>query len=162
MITEIEEALKSRLMAEIVGLPDLVKSMRMQDGSLSDVPVKVESYPRQPSEQMLISLANTGALVVRYTGSKYGERRSCCCVVVQDRVMVFEVLVFSESLQARDTGSGIYSLLDIAALRLIGYKPGGCVDGVELLQDDYVEERKGAWSYGLLVSVKTQIEGGMS
>lgn len=157
-IVEIEDALKDRLAATIEGVPDLVRMMRKADGSLESVPVKIESYPKQPSEQLLLTLAESGSVVVRYTGSKYSVRRDVGLVSVQDREMVYEVLVFSKSLQDRNSGTGIYELLDLVGLRLIGHKPGGCVDGVELLQDDYLEERKGSWTYGLLVSVKTQIE----
>ncbi|NMW18035.1 MAG: hypothetical protein HKK66_03215 [Chlorobiaceae bacterium] len=156
VIDDIEGALKSRLQEEITGLPALVKTLQKPDGTTVDVPVKVESYPRQPSEQLLVTLATSGALVVRYTGSKYSRKREVCGITVQDRTMGYEVLVFSDSLLARDTGAGIYELLDLAALRLIGFLPDGCVDGVELERDDYVEERKGAWTYGILLSVKTQ------
>ena len=158
LITDIEESIKARLGAEITDVPPLVKIMRKLDNSTVEVPVRIESYPRNPSEQVLITLATSGAIVVRYTGSKYSAKREVCGITVQDRTMVYEVLVFSESLQVRDTGSGIYELLDLSGLRLIGYKPEGCVDSIELVQDDYVEERKGFWTYGILVCVKTQIE----
>ncbi len=157
-ITRIEESIKTRLGAVITGVPNLVKVMPKTDGSTVEVPVKIDSYPRQPSEQILVSLASSGAVVVRYTGSKYLAKRVVGSITVQDRTMMYECLVFSDSLQARDTGTGIYELLDLAALRLIGYKPDGAVDGIELVQDDYVEERKGSWTYGILVSVKTQIQ----
>ena len=156
-IVEVEEALKARLSATIEGVPDLVRQMRKTDGTLEAVPVKIESYPKQPSEQLLLTLAESGAVVFKYTGSKYSVRRDVGTVSVQDREMVYDVLIFSKSLQDRNSGSGIYELLDLVALRLIGYKPSVCVDGVELLRDDCMEERKGAWTYGLLVSVKTQI-----
>jgi Gp37 protein len=158
VIVDIEDALKDRLAATIAGVPDLVRQMRKADGTLEAVPVRIESYPKQPSEQLLLTLAESGAVVLKYTGSKYSARRDVGTVSVQDREMVYDVLIFSKSLQDRNSGSGIYELLDLAALRLIGYKPAGCVDGVELLQDDCMEERKGSWTYGLLVSVKTQIE----
>ena len=159
-IVAIEEAIKDRLGAEIEGVPALVKLMPQLDGSLIDVPIRIESYPKQPSEQILIALAASGAVVVRYTGSAYSTRRDVAGTIsVQDRTMRYEVLVFSDTLQARDTGSGIYELLDLVALRLIGHKPDCCIDGIELERDDYVEERKGSWTYGILLTVKTQIEG---
>ncbi len=156
VIVDIEEALKDRLGATIAGVPALVRLMRKTDNSVEAVPVKIESYPKQPSDQLLLTLAESGAVVVRYTGSTYSARRDVGAVSVQDRVMVYEVLVFSKSLQDRNSGAGIYELLDLCALRVIGYKPAGCVDGIELIRDDYVEEQKGSWTYGLLFSVKTQ------
>ena len=69
-ITDIEDAIKARLSAVITGVPNLVKVMPKADGSTVDVPVRIESYPRQPSEQTLVALASSGAVVVRYTGSK--------------------------------------------------------------------------------------------
>jgi hypothetical protein len=159
IIVAIEEALKDRLAADIQGLAALEKVMAKPDGSQVTVPIRIESYPKQPSEQILLALASSGAVVVRYTGSGYSPRRDVGTVSVQDRTMRYEVLVFSDTLQARDTGSGIYQLLDLVALRLIGHKPAGCVDGIELERDDYVEERKGSWTYGILITLKTQIQG---
>lgn len=160
IIVDIEEALKDRLAADIEGVAALTKVMVKADGSQVTVPIRIESYPKQPSEQILIALASSGAVVVRYTGSSYSSRRDVAGVIsVQDRTMRYEVLVFSDTLQARDTGSGIYELLDLVALRLIGHKPDCCIDGIELERDDYVEERKGSWTYGILLTVKSQIEG---
>ncbi len=156
-IKQIEDAVKVRLSAEITGITPLQKAMRKPDGTVEMVPVKVESYPKNPNEQTLLMLAESGAIVVRYAGSKFGVRREVCSLSVQDRTMFFDVLVFSKSLR-EDGGAGIYELLDGVALRLTGFLPAGAVDGIELVQDESIEERKGAWSYGLLVSVKTQIE----
>jgi len=158
-IVAIEESIKARLQAEIAGVPALVKLMPVVEGSAVEAPVKVESYPSNPSEQLLNTLASTGAVVVRYVGSKYGDRRDVGSIIVQDRTMSYEVQVFSKSLQAGNSGGGIYELLDICALRLIGYKPNvaGVVDGGVLVQDDYVTEVKGAWAYGLMVSFNAQI-----
>ncbi len=158
IIVDVEEALKDRLAAEIEGVPALVKIMPVLDGDPVVAPVRVESYPSNPSEQLLLQLATAGAVVVRYAGSKYGSKRVAGSIVVQDRTLTYEVQVFSRSLAARDSGAGIYELLDLCALRLIGFLPESCVDGVELVQDDFVTEVKGAWAYGLLVSVKAQIQ----
>ena len=157
-ITHIEESIKSRLGAEIEGVPALVKQMPVIDGSVVEAPVKVESYPSNPSEQLMLQLAQTGAVVVRYVGSKYGAKRIAGLITVQDRTMSYEVQVFSRSLQARDSGVGIYELLDICVLRLIGFLPSGCVDGGELVQDDIIGEVNGAWAYGFIVNFTTQIQ----
>lgn len=157
VIVEIEEAIKGRLRAELDGVPALVRMMPVLDGDPVEVPVKVESYPSSPSEQLLLQLAQTGAVVVRYMGSRYGSKRVVGAIVVQDRTMSYEVQIFSRSLAARDSGSGIYELLDICALRLIGFLPAGAVDGGVLVQDDFVAEVKGAWAYGIVVSFASQI-----
>jgi len=158
VIVAIEEAIKDRLQAEIEGVPELIKMMPVLDGDPIVAPVRVESYPSNPSEQLLLQLAQTGAVVVRYVGSKYGSKRVAGSIVVQDRTMSYEVQIFSRSLAARDSGSGIYELLDICALRLIGFLPAGCVDGGELVQDDFVTEVKGAWAYGIVVNFSSQVE----
>jgi hypothetical protein len=158
VIVEIEESIKYRLQAEIDGVPALIKMMPVLEGDPVVAPVRVESYPSNPSEQLLLQLAQTGAVVVRYVGSKYGSKRVAGSIVVQDRTMSYEVQIFSRSLAARDSGSGIYELLDICALRLIGFLPAGCVDGGELVRDDFVTEVKGAWAYGIVVNFSSQVE----
>ena len=155
-ITSIEDALKTRLAEDIDGIDPLQRMMAKPGGQSVAVPVKISSYPRKPTESVLKSLSASGAVLVRYAGSRFGKMRVGDGWVVQDREMLFEVLCVSDSLLAEDAHVGIYALLDNAEDRLMGYQPDGAVSGIEIVQDDYVSERSGSWEYGVMVSVKTQ------
>lgn len=161
-IADIEQALIDRLRAEIEGVDPLVKSLAGPDGSVVDVPVQIKSYPSSPTESTLKTLAAAGAVLVRYTGSRYAKPRQGTGWMVQDRSMLFEVLAVADSLLPAAASSGIYRLLDVAALRLIGHVPEGATGMIELVQDDYVAETKGSWEYGLIVSVPAQLRMGVA
>lgn len=156
-IDAVEDAIKDRLTAEIAGVADLVRSVPKPDGSSVQVPVQVKSYPKKPSEQTLKSLAAAGAVLVRYAGSKFSKLRKSGDIAVQDETMFFEVLTIADSLRAEDAHEGVYEFLDVCKVRLINYKPPGCVAGIELIDANYLSEKNGAWEYGLLVNVKAQI-----
>ena len=156
-IADIEDAIKARLTETIAGVDDLVRSVPKPDGSTVEVLVQVKSYPKKPSEQTLKSLASAGAVLVRYAGSKFGKKRKVGGVAVQDETMFFEVLTIADSLRAEDAHEGVYEFLEVCKARLMDYKPEGCVDGFDLVDVNYLSEKNGAWEYGLLVSVKTQM-----
>ena len=156
-ISVVEDAIKARLTEAIAGVDDLVRSVPKPDGSSVQVPVQVKSYPKKPSEQTLKSLAVAGTVLVRYAGSKFGKKRTSGGVTVQDETMFFEVLTIADSLRAEDAHEGVYEFLEVCKARLMNYKPEGCVDGVDLVDVNYLSEKNGAWEYGLLVSVKTQM-----
>lgn len=156
-IADIEDAIKARLTATIAGIDDLVRSVPKPSGSPVLVPVQVKSYPKRPSEQTLKSLAAAGAVLVRYAGSKFGKKRTSGGITVQDETMFFEVLAIADSLRAEDAHEGVYEFLQVCEARLIDYRPSSCVDGFELVDVNYLSEKNGAWEYGLLVSVKTQM-----
>jgi hypothetical protein len=158
-ITDIEQALITRLQAELGedGPALITRSMAGPAGTPVTVPVPIKSYPSKPNDQALKTLASSGAVLVRYFGSKYGSPRYPEGLMVQDRAMLFEVHTVSETLIPEAASSGIYDMLDLAALRLIGHQPDGACGYIELVQDDYVMEKGGAWEYGLIVSVPVQI-----
>lgn len=156
-ISVVEDAIKDRLTAAIAGVDDLVRSVPKPDGSSVQVPVQVKSYPKKPSEQTLKSLAAAGAVLVRYAGSKFGKMRKAGGFSVQDETMFFEIVTIADSLRAEDAHEGVYEFLDVCKARLMDYMPTGCVDGIELVDANYLSERNGAWEYGLLVSVNTQM-----
>lgn len=151
-IRDIELQLQERLLAQIAGVDRLSKQTAGLHGRV-DVPLKVASYPKKPTESSLKTLAAAGAVLTRFVGSKYGTPRKVGEQVIQDRVMVYEVLVVSDSLLSDDAAAGIYDVLDVAADRLIGFTPSSAVAGVVLLRDDYVSERDGAWTYGILIAL---------
>lgn len=157
-ISAIESALKSRLEKDLAaeGIDPLQRTMAKADGSSVAVPVPVRSFPRKPSETTLKTLSASGAVLVRYAGSKYGKARKGAGWMVQDREMFFEVLCVADSLLAEDAHVGVYGLLDNVGSRLAGHQPSGSVAPIELVQDDYISETAGSWEYGLIVSVKTQ------
>ena len=155
-IEQIELGIIERLGADIDGVDPITRQRATIDGGSVAAPVQIKSYPAIPSESSLKSLSASGALLVRYTGSRYGKARSGTGFFVQDRTMLFEVVCVSESLLPASMASGIYRMLDLAALRLIGFRPDGAVGDIELVQDDYLAETKGTWEYGVVVAVKTQ------
>jgi hypothetical protein len=159
MINNIEQALITRLQDDLgaTGPDQITRSMAGPAGTPVTVPVPIKSYPSKPNDLTLKTLASSGAVLVRYSGSKYGSPRYPEGLMVQDRVMLFEVHTVSETLLPEAASSGIYDILDLAALRLIGHKPAGSCGCIELVQDDYVMEKGGAWEYGLIVSVPVQI-----
>jgi hypothetical protein len=156
-ITDTEQGIISRLMEEIDGVDPLTRARALGDGTIVQVPVRVESYPANPSAASLKMLSASGAVLVRYAGSKYGEHRRGPGWIVQDRTMLFEIICIAESLLATNAAAGIYALLDAAALRLLGYAPPGATNVMTLEQDDYLSEAQGAWEYGLIVAVPTII-----
>jgi hypothetical protein len=156
-ITEqIELGIIDRLGAAIDGIESITRQRATSDGRFIDAPVQIKSYPAHPNDTSLKSLSASGALLVRYTGSRYGKARKGAGFFVQDRTMLYEVVCVSESLIPASMSSGIYRMLDLAALRLIGFCPEGAVGDIELVQDDYLSETKGTWEYGIVVSVKAQ------
>jgi len=155
-ITGTERAIIARLQADLIGIEPLTRTVRKGDGSTVEAPIKVESYPKKPQKGTLKTLAASGAVLVRYTGSKYKPPRRNSRMTVQDRQMFFELLIVADSLLAEDQAKGIYESLDLAADRVLDYVPPGCTAGIELVQDDYLNEQDGSWEYGLLISVWTQ------
>jgi hypothetical protein len=156
MIADIEQGIIARLQAEISGIAQIVKMMAGPDGNPVAVPVQIKSYPPTPNDMTLKTLASAGSVLVRYTGSRYGKARKGTSWMVQDRMMLFEILIVSDSLLTSASATGIYSMLDLAGTRLMGYQPSGATGVIELVQDDYVAETKGSWEYGLIISVPTQ------
>ncbi len=150
-IVTVEESIKDRLGAEIEGVAPLERSMRKADGSVVMVPLQVESFPNKLTALKLKTLSAVGAVLVRYMGSRYGPLVG----VEQERLMAFEVVVVSDSLRAEDAHVGCYEMLDLALERLIGFKPVDCRGGVELFEDQFLEELEGTWQYGAQVRVKS-------
>ncbi len=155
-----ELALIARLQADLGedGPAAITRTMAGPDGNPITVPVQIKSYPSKPNDLTLKTLAASGAVLVRYSGSKYGSPIVGKDWLVQDRAMLFEIHTVSETLLPEAALSGIYEMLDLAALRLVGHKPAGACSLIELAQDDYVMEKGGSWEYGLIVSVPTQIK----
>ena len=152
----IEQAIKLRLEDAIDNLHPLARSIKKQDGSTVEVPLAVESYPDKPTTSKLKSLASSGAVLVRYAGSRYNSAKSIG-LKVQDRTMFFELIIVSDSLAADDAHSGCYGFLDTVGERLIGFRPEICTDGFEIVRDDFLEEHNGVWEYGMMASVKTEM-----
>ena len=159
-ITDIEQALIARLQADLGedGPAVITRTMAGPDGDPIEVPVQIKSYPPKPNDLTLKTLAASGAVLVRYSGSKYGAPIVGQGWMVQDRAMLFEIHTVSETLLPAAASSGIYEMLDLAAVRLIGHRPDSACGLIELVQDDYVLEKGGSWEYGLIVSVPTQIK----
>lgn len=155
-IINIESQIKGRLTADLPGVERLVKTVSKPDGSTVDVPLKVGSYPKKPTESGLKTLAAAGAVLTRFVGSRYGSPRDVDGVRVQDRDMTYEVLCLADSLLDEDAAKGVYEILDAAADRLVGFQPADAVGAIVLLRDDYVQETAGTWEYGILVSLTAQ------
>jgi len=155
-IVNIEDQIRGRLTADLPGVDRLVKSARRLDGTLVEVPLKVASYPKKPTENGLKTLAAAGAVLTRFVGSRYGSPRDVEGVRVQDREMNYEVLCLADSLLDEDAARGVYEILDAAADRLVGFQPADAVGPIVLLRDDYVQETSGTWEYGILVSLTAQ------
>jgi hypothetical protein len=159
-ISEIELELQGRLKAEVQGFANLARLLASPGGGMVEVPVRVASYPKQPTEAGLKSIAAAGAVLTRYVGSRYGLPRRVGGVMIQDREMSYEVLCVADCLLSEEAARGVYDLLDLAADRLVGFLPAGAVAPVVLSRDAYVQELSGSWAYGLLVSLTAQKEVG--
>lgn len=156
MIEDIEQRIIERLGADIDGIDPITRTRATADGGTIEAPVQIKSYPSLPTDALLKTLSAAGTVLVRYTGSRYSKPRRGIGFFVQDRTMLYEVMCLSDSLLPSSAASGIYRMLDLAADRLIGHRPEGAIDDIELVQDEYVGETRGSWEYGIIISVKTQ------
>jgi hypothetical protein len=84
---------------------------------------QVEAFPDEPKKYRFIH--PNGALLVRYAGSSYPESgfRTLGSIVVQERIVSFEVRVLSRRLTG-PLGAGAY--LDAARVALTGWAPPDC------------------------------------
>lgn len=150
-ITTVEDELVARLQIDTTEFPRLSMMRKRSDGTQVDVPVKVEGYPAKLSVDYLKRLGQSGAVLVRYAGSKYGPRAG----VEQTRRMHFELVAVSESLREESGHLGCHEIMEGAADRVIGYKPVNCTDGCTLLHDSFIDLAEGVWQYGVLIEVPT-------
>jgi len=127
LITEIEDAIVSRLKAKI---PDLL----------------VESFPAKPSEFRL--LHSKGAILVRYRGARYSAPETIGAVV-QDRTMEFDVVIVTRNLRDH---SGAYGYLDAVRLAMTGFQVPGC-GKCYLTREEFIDETDGIWQHGVTVTM---------
>lgn len=157
MIKDIEQDLRDRLVADIPGVPALVRVMRKSGGEAVEVPLKVASYPKRPTQNDIVTLANAGAVLTRYAGSTYGNKRLAGSLFVQDRKLKYELLCVSTCLLDEDAAAGVYDILDLAASRVIGFVPDHACGPVVGERDDFLLEQDGVWQYGVVVAVPSQL-----
>lgn len=156
MIAEIEQSIIERLGADIDGFEPLTRPRGTADGTIVNAPVQIKSFPSNPSSTAIKSLSASGAVLVRYIGSRYGDPRVGKDFFVQDRSMLFEVVCLADSLLPASVSSGIYEMLEGAGNRLIGFHPESAVGVISLVQDDYQSENSGTWEYGIIIAVPSQ------
>lgn len=139
---ELEARLKADLSAD--GIDPLSAVLHGRD-----VPVRVERFPDDPTEQQLQQLASgAGAVLVRYLGSDYGKVEGGA----QDRMMLFECEIITMSLAADGGMLGVEELVEKVIERLQGYRPAACWGAGEIRKDGLIEKTARVWRYSVVVS----------
>jgi len=155
MIARVENAIKSRLLDDLTaaGINALVVDRKRPNGSVVSVPVAIESFPDNPTEADLKRFGASGAVLVRYVGSRYGKRKSGR----QDREMHYELVAVSESLAPKNGHLGCYVILENARSRMQNWIPDGCLDAGYLVEDGYKEQIANVWQYGVTVAFPARV-----
>lgn len=130
MIQAVEQAIIDRLAGRIEG-------------------VHIGAFPDSPRDYRLTH--PVGALLVHYSGSKYGSPTGYAS---QERTLSFDIVVVTRALRDGKKSSGAYGLIEAVRKAIAGYRMPGC-QPCYLNSDGYSYEAGGVWYYTVAASVPT-------
>jgi hypothetical protein len=102
--------------------------------------VAVQGWPDRPEAYVLKHAL--GALLVRYTGSRF-DRPETTDVMVQTQTIQVEVAALMRALR---THEGLYALLDAARHALTGFRAAGC-SAMHPTRETFTDYAEGVWQY---------------
>jgi hypothetical protein len=108
----------------------------------------VEFFPDKPRDYRLNH--PRGALLVSYTGSRYGDLIDIA-YVAQERTLVVTVTVVMRQLNGR---GGAIDAVDAARLALLGWRPPDCQQ-LTAASETFLGETAGLWQYALNLRTET-------
>src|SRR5574337_678190 len=131
-VQTIESAILDRLAAQITG-------------------AQVEAFPDRPDTYALKHPA--GAVLVRYTGSRF-DRREPTDVVIQDQTGTIECVMRMRNLRHLGGHEGILPMLAAVRTALTGYQIPG-TEKAYPVREEFSDYQDGVWQYVVTVEIKT-------
>lgn len=131
-VQAIESAILDRLKTQITGAP-------------------VEAFPDKPDSYALKH--PDGAVLVRYTGSRF-DRREPTDVVIQDQTVTIECVVLMRNLRHLGGHEGILPMLAAVRAALTGYQIPG-TEKIYPVREEFSDYQDGVWQYVVTFEIKT-------
>jgi len=158
----IDTSLKVRnaMVARLKTSTRLRKKTKDKTGADVESMLVIRPRPQKVDVKTFSLLAQAGAVLVQNSGSRYETKSLALGTVVQEREMMFDVVVLyrnvSEQMsEEKSADDEIYEFVFEIIKLLQGWRPPECYEPMRVVGEGFIDEQDGIWQYGIRFAVKT-------
>jgi len=151
---------RNAIVARLKTSSRLKKKTKDSTGADVESMLVVRPRPQKVDVKTFALLAQSGAVLVQNSGSRYETKSLALGAVVQEREMLFDVVVLyrnvSEQMsENKSADDEIYEFVFEIIRLLQGWRPPECYEPMRVVSEEFIDEQDGIWQYGIRFAVKT-------